>query len=141
MTLAGALQCTITTPEQRVFEGDATSVVLPAAAGELCILPRHAPLVGSLGFGELRITAPDGSTRRFFVQGGFLQVYQNAVTVLATSAVDAVDLDPAAEEAELARLQSMVPPAQDDPRALEAHGRQVAVRRSRLRMARKKQQE
>ena len=60
-------------------------LVVTAADGELCILPRHAPLIAALGNGEARVTlGKDGRRARFFIHGGFCQVLNNQVTVLAT---------------------------------------------------------
>ena len=81
------LHCVITSPEGLIFAGNARSVVVPAVDGELGILPRHAPLIGALGRGIVRIQEADASTNsRFFVSGGFLQILKNEVTILATEA-------------------------------------------------------
>lgn len=83
------LKCVITSPEGLVFQGDASCVVVPGIDGELGFLPKHAPLVGLLGNGEMRIDAIEASAAtqklRFFVEGGFVQVIENRVTVLATA--------------------------------------------------------
>jgi F-type H+-transporting ATPase subunit epsilon len=72
----------VISPESAVFDGEADSVVAPAFDGEIGILANHAPLMTVLGAGVLRIDA-GGATRRFRVQGGFLQVVKNSVRVLA----------------------------------------------------------
>ena len=72
----------VISPEAAVFDGDADSVVAPAFDGEIGILNNHAPLMTVLGTGVLRVTSA-GLTRRFRVQGGFLQVVKNSVRVLA----------------------------------------------------------
>lgn len=76
------MQVTIISPESAVFDGEAESVVAPAFDGELGVLPNHAPMMTLLGTGVLRVQA-GGITRRFRVQGGFLQVVRNRVRVLA----------------------------------------------------------
>ena len=95
------LDCTVTTPEELVFEGAVESVTVPAADGEMGFLPRHAPLVGSLGFGELRVASGDGSRQVFFVNGGFVQVVDGRVTVLAVEAQAVADLDAESAKADL----------------------------------------
>ena len=66
------LECVLTSPEELVFEGKVRSVVVPATDGEMGILPRHAPLIGALSYGELRIEKEDGQKAHYFVQdGGF----------------------------------------------------------------------
>lgn len=84
------LRCEIYSPEGSVYKGDATQVVATAVDGQLGVLYNHAPLVTALGEGPLRITAPDGSERRYVAMGGFLEVFQNHVTVL-TEKIEAAE--------------------------------------------------
>jgi F-type H+-transporting ATPase subunit epsilon len=72
----------VISPERSVFDGEADAVTAPAFDGEMGILNGHAPLMTVLGKGVLKIRE-GGSTRRFDVQGGFLQVVHNTVRVLA----------------------------------------------------------
>lgn len=83
--MAGPLRVAVISPEQVLYEGEAESVVAPAGNGELGILRGHAPLMALLGSGELRIGS-GGAAQRFRVSGGFLQVVDNAVTVLSERA-------------------------------------------------------
>ena len=84
-TSPGALHVVVISPEQTVFEGRADAVVAPAWDGEVGILRGHAPLMAVLGTGEIRITRA-GTVERFNVEGGFLQVVDNVVTVLSERA-------------------------------------------------------
>ncbi|HET7275906.1 MAG TPA: ATP synthase F1 subunit epsilon [Longimicrobiaceae bacterium] len=79
------LKLVVISPEQKVFEGEVDSVVAPAWDGELGILSGHAPLVALLGSGDLRVKH-GGTTEEFHVEGGFLQVIDNVVTVLSERA-------------------------------------------------------
>ena len=74
----------VISPERAVFDGEAESVVAPAYDGEVGILPRHAAMMTLLGRGTLAIRH-GGTTSRFRVQGGFLQVVSNTVRVVAES--------------------------------------------------------
>jgi F-type H+-transporting ATPase subunit epsilon len=76
------MRVTVISPEAAVFDGEADAVVVPAFDGELGILPNHAPLMTTLGSGVLTVRVGDHTTR-FRVQGGFLQVVQNSVRILA----------------------------------------------------------
>ncbi|MGH7561568.1 MAG: F0F1 ATP synthase subunit epsilon [Gemmatimonadales bacterium] len=69
-------------PERAVYDGDADAVTAPCYDGEVGILPRHAPFMSLLGRGTLTVRSGD-TTRRFRVQGGFLQVVSNTVRVVA----------------------------------------------------------
>lgn len=77
-----ALKVSVISPEASLFEGEAESVVAPAFDGEIGILGGHAPLMTLLGKGELRIVAGGTSTRKFSIEGGFLQVVNNQVRVV-----------------------------------------------------------
>jgi F-type H+-transporting ATPase subunit epsilon len=94
----GRIHCTVVTPESAVYEGTVDAVVVPAHDGEVGILPGHAHFLAKLGFGELRVTS-NSHTESLFVDGGFVQVAGDRVTVLTDSACppEALDL-PAAEE-------------------------------------------
>lgn len=81
------LAVTVISPDRTLFDGDAEMVVAPAWDGEFGILRGHAPMLVLLGDGELRITGADGGgERRFRVEGGFLQVTDDVVTVLSEQA-------------------------------------------------------
>ena len=72
----------VISPERAVFDGEAESVTAPAYDGQVGILPRHAPFMTLLGSGTLAVRK-GGTTSRFHVQGGFLQVVSNTVRVVA----------------------------------------------------------
>src|SRR3954468_6112542 len=96
-TTGRELHCVVVTPERMLLDEAADFVALPMYDGELGVLPGRAPLIGRLGYGELRIRR-GGAVRRFFVDGGFAQVRDNAVTVLTPRAQKAEEIDPAAAE-------------------------------------------
>src|SRR5947199_6542905 len=104
------LQCVVVTPERALVDEPADFVALPMYDGELGVLPGRAPLIGRLGFGELRVRR-GGDTQRFYVDGGFAQVRANVVTVLTGRAVPAAELS--ADAAEQA-LQAALRPATGD---------------------------
>lgn len=81
----GGLQVSVISPEATIFEGEADAVVVPAWDGELGILRGHAPLMALLGTGNIRISR-GGRTERFHVNGGFVQVINNRVSVLSEAA-------------------------------------------------------
>ena len=85
MSMAGALQVSVISPERTVFEGQAEQVVAPAWDGEIGILRGHAPMLVLLGDGEVRIRA-EGQDQRFQIAGGFLQVVEDHVTILSEHA-------------------------------------------------------
>ena len=94
------LKCVVVTPEKAVFDSTADFVAVPMLDGELGVLPGRQPMIGRLGYGELR-TVQGNSTRRYYVDGGFVQVRSDVVTVLTAKAISADDLKAAAAEAAL----------------------------------------
>lgn len=81
----GPINVSVISPERVIFEGQADQVVAPAWDGKVGILRNHAPLMLLLGTGELRITQGHNE-QTFQVNGGFLQVVDNVVTVLSEQA-------------------------------------------------------
>lgn len=79
------MRVSVVSPEQVLYQGDASSVVAPAYDGQVGILPRHAPFMALLGEGTLAIRNRDGESR-FSVSGGFIQVVDNVVRVVAERA-------------------------------------------------------
>jgi F-type H+-transporting ATPase subunit epsilon len=98
------LRCLVVTPERTLLDDLVDFVALPLYDGELGVLPRRAPLIGRLGYGELR-TVTDGATRRTFVDGGFAQVRDDVVTVLTSRAIPAGQVDTVAAARELEQAQ------------------------------------
>jgi F-type H+-transporting ATPase subunit epsilon len=88
----------IVTPERLVFDETVDGVTLPGSEGELGVLPHHAPLVSTLGVGELRIRV-GGQEEWFAIVGGFVQVLPDKVVVMAETAdmASEIDLEKAAE--------------------------------------------
>ncbi|MEW5952330.1 MAG: F0F1 ATP synthase subunit epsilon [Bacillota bacterium] len=82
----------IVTPQKKVFSEDVRFVVAPGVEGELGILPDHAPLISALAIGVLRIQQ-EGKNFKVFVNGGFMEVINSRVTVIANSAERAEDID------------------------------------------------
>ena len=76
------MHVTVVSPERAVFDEAADAVVAPAYDGQIGILPHHAPLLTLLGTGELTVRQ-GGTSRRFQLAGGFLQVVADAVRVVA----------------------------------------------------------
>jgi F-type H+-transporting ATPase subunit epsilon len=70
----GVFGVEIVTPEQSLFAGGATSVVLATSDGALTVLDGHTPLVGDVVPCEVKVEQPDGAPLRLAVHGGFLQV-------------------------------------------------------------------
>lgn len=98
--MAQTLKCIVVTPERTVVDEVADFIAVPLFDGELGVLPGRAPLIGRLGFGELRTQAA-GKTHRYYVDGGFVQVRDSAVTVLTPRALKVEDINVAQVQRQL----------------------------------------
>jgi F-type H+-transporting ATPase subunit epsilon len=126
------LQCVVVTPERALLDEPVEFVALPMYDGELGVLPGRAPLIGRLGYGELRIRR-GAETQRFFVDGGFAQVRANVVTVLTPRALRAEQIDIVAAEQALAAAGA--PPA--TPEGQDTQWKNQERARAQLRIARR----
>jgi F-type H+-transporting ATPase subunit epsilon len=93
----------IVTPERLVYSDDVDAVAVPGVEGELGVLPHHAPLITTIGLGELRIRR-GGVEDHFAIIGGFLQVRPDKVVVMAETADMASEID--LERAQQARREA-----------------------------------
>ncbi len=81
--MAGTLHCSVLSPDGSIFEGEIAFIEAHALDGRLGILPGHAPLITALGDGPLRIRLEGQEDHKWQVSGGFLEVLDNHVSVLA----------------------------------------------------------
>jgi F-type H+-transporting ATPase subunit epsilon len=98
--MAEQLQLEVVTPERRVLSEQVNSVTVPGRGGEMGILPGHAPLISELRTGVLSYNE-DGTTFQLHVSGGFVEVNDDRVSVLAEIAERPEEID--AARARLAR--------------------------------------
>ena len=127
------LKCVVVTPETTVLEAEADFVALPLFDGEVGIAPLRAPMIGRLGFGEMRLLE-EGSTSSYYVDGGFVQVADNVVSVLTNRAVPIDELDEGVAGEE---LQAALQRSAHSPEALAIRDRLQAQGRAKLRLAKK----
>ena len=90
--MADQLQLEVVTPERRLLSEQVNSVTVPGRGGELGILPGHAPLISDLQTGILSYTE-DGTTFQLHVSGGFVEVNDDRVSVLAEVAERPEEID------------------------------------------------
>ena len=128
------LHLEIVTAEKLVYQDDVDMVIAPAADGEVGILPHHAPLLTTLQVGELRVKK-GGSEQSLLIAGGFMEVSNGRVTVLADAAEHAEDIDVQRAEEARRRAQESLANRSNVESELAA---QAAMRRAtvRIRIAR-----
>jgi F-type H+-transporting ATPase subunit epsilon len=128
------LQCIVVTPETTVKDQMADFVALPLYDGEIGIAPGHSPMIGRLGYGEMRIREGN-HTANYYVDGGFVEVAGNVVSVLTNRAIPAASLDAgvASEQLSTARQRTA-----NTPELMEIRDRLIKQARAQLHIARKK---
>ena len=124
------LRVDIVTAERLVYAGEADLVLAPGAEGQLGILPSHAPLLAELDPGELVIRSGERD-EEMALTGGFIEVFANRVTVLASAAEQAGDIDRERAARALARAQERIAARGPDVDLARAQG---ALQRSRARL-------
>jgi F-type H+-transporting ATPase subunit epsilon len=124
------LRCVVVTPEKALLDEPADFVVVPMIDGELGVALDRLPLIGRLGFGELRITQGK-QVKHFYVDGGFVQIRGNVVTVLTSKAMAVKDIKVADAEAVL----HSPPPAVATLEGEEARQKAQQRARAQLRIA------
>jgi F-type H+-transporting ATPase subunit epsilon len=86
------IRCEIVSQDRMVFEGDVDSVLAPGTEGEMGILPNHAPLLSTLGYGVIKVRY-QAQEEYFTVAGGIIEVQPDIVTVLADAAENVREID------------------------------------------------
>jgi len=110
----------IVSQERLVFEDhDVDMVVIPAAEGQMGVLPRHAPVLTTLDFGEL-VVRKGNAEERFAIFGGVVDVRPGRVVVLADMAESSFEIDSAAAEAARERAEKLLQEGVDSPENRQA---------------------
>ena len=126
------IRCEIVSQDRTVFQGDVDIVILPGAAGEMGILPHHAPVLTILKYGVIKIRK-QGREELFAVAGGMAEVQPDIVTILADAAENIQDIDITRAQAAKKRaedaLSKLKPEDHDAYLTMEA-----ALKRSTLRL-------
>ena len=126
------IRCEIVSHYRTVFQGDVDIIVLPGLAGEMGILPHHAPVLTILKYGVIKIRQK-GKEELFTVAGGMAEVQPDIVTILADAAENIQEIDATRAKAAKKRaedaLAKLKPEDHDTYLTMEA-----ALRRSNLRL-------
>jgi F-type H+-transporting ATPase subunit epsilon len=127
------LHCIVVTPERTVRDEMVDFVALPLFDGEIGIAMGHSPLIGRLGYGEMRLKRGE-DVARFYVEGGFVEVLGDVVSVLTNRAIPAEELDGAVAAEQLLTVQAR---ATHNPEEMAIRDRQTAQLRGQIRVLRR----
>ena len=127
------IRCEIVSQDRTVFQGDVDIVVLPGAAGEMGILPHHAPVLTTLKYGIIKVRR-NNKEELFAVAGGVAEVQPSIITILADAAENIEEIDIVRAKAAKKRAEDALAnlsPEEDRDAYLVM---EAALRRSNLRL-------
>ena len=125
------LNCIVLTPDRQLYEGQIHFAVVQAYDGEIGFLFNHAPFVSELGIGEMRLRTGD-VTEYLTVQGGFVEIKNNELIILAENAYKKEELVKDTLEKQLndlqARMQAKEKKTLDERMVFDVELRQLKAR-------------
>ena len=106
--MAELLDFELVSPERRLAKAKVAMVVVPGVEGDFGVLPGHAPMMSTIRPGAIAIHEADGgpATMRFFIDGGFAEVTETGLTILAEKATPVAEIDVAAVATQLAAART-----------------------------------
>lgn len=125
------LKLEVITPEDVTLRAESTSVVVPGVDGELGIWPNHAPLLAGLKPGVITYKTASG-TQKLVVSGGFIEISNNVISVIAPAAEKASDIDFARAEAAKKRAEERLAQKNAD---IDIARAQAALARAKARLS------
>lgn len=130
--MARKIRLDIVTPERVAFSAEVNMVIARSSAGDIGILPGHAPLIAGLEIAPLRLMTDEGEAQ-IALSGGFIEVQPEKVTLLANSAELAEEIDIERAEAAKKRAEGWLKGSEE----FDAKRAEIALRRAvvRLRVA------
>lgn len=124
--MAEKVEFELVSPERLLYSEDVDMVVVPGAEGDFGALPRHAPMITAVRPGIINVYQDGSVSERIFVAGGFAEVNETRLTVLAEEAVKLADLSPETVAERLRKAELAVEEADGElPRSLAQ--RELAV--------------
>ena len=103
----------VVTYEEKVLEQEAEFVLVRTTEGDMGILPNHSPFIAGLSTGEMKIRL-NGKEEKYFVSEGLLEISNNVVTIIATEAIPADQLDVERAKKEFEELKAKLAKMQED---------------------------
>ncbi len=123
--MAQTFKLEVVTPDKKVLSTDVDYAGVPGAVGEFGVLPQHIPFLSALGIGKLHYKNAD-KQGDLFISGGFAEVGENSLSILAEAAEKAEDIDKVRAEKSLQRAEKRLQNPEKD----------TDIQRAKLAMAR-----
>ncbi|TVR25991.1 MAG: ATP synthase F1 subunit epsilon [Balneolaceae bacterium] len=130
--MANLFKAQILTPDGTLFDGEVTGVQVPGSSGDFLMLFNHAPIVSTLGIGPVILKKNDETEIQFAITGGFVEMNENSMTLLAEKAEEASAID----VKEARRLYDDAKARMKDKKAdLELAERDLKIAKNKLKVA------
>jgi F-type H+-transporting ATPase subunit epsilon len=130
--VANTFHAQVLTPDGSLYDGEATAVRVPGVQGNFTMLHNHAPIVSTLGVGAVVITNADNSETIYAVSGGFVEMNDNNMTLLAEKAEEASEIDTEAAQKMLEEAMSRLSEKGENREKAE---KEIAVAKNQLKIA------
>ena len=133
--MAKTFHCSIVTPTETVFDGEIEYASFPAWDGQHGVIAGQSPQLSRLGYGSLRLDAPEGGSRWYLLEGGFAQVQAGGLTLLTSRATATERLSLEEADRELAEANARVTTPGQDRAAVERDQQRALAKKALARAA------
>ena len=105
-------------PEASIVSSEVDMVLIPGIDGDAGILPDHSPFMTTLRQGIVEVTFEQGNVKKYLVEGGFADITQDKMTILAETSLNLSDTDSKVLKSELDIINEKLASAQEDEKVL-----------------------
>jgi F-type H+-transporting ATPase subunit epsilon len=105
-------------PEASIVSSEVEMVLIPGIDGDAGILPNHSPFMTTLRQGIVEVTFEEGNVKRYLVEGGFADITQDKMTILAENSLNLSDSDSNALKNEIELINEKLVSAVDNEKIL-----------------------
>ena len=105
-------------PEASIVSSEVDMVLIPGVDGDAGILPDHSPFMTTLRQGIVEVTFEQGNVKKYLVEGGFADITQDKMTILAETSLNLSDSDSKVLKSEIDIINEKLPSAEEDEKVL-----------------------
>ena len=105
-------------PEASIVSSEVDMVLIPGIDGDAGILPDHSPFMTTLRQGIVEVTFEQGNVKKYLVEGGFADITQDKMTILAETSLNLSDSDSKVLKGELDIINEKLASAEEDEKVL-----------------------
>ena len=105
-------------PEASIVSSEVDMVLIPGIDGDAGILPDHSPFMTTLRQGIVEVTFEQGNVKKYLVEGGFADITQDKMTILAETSLNLSDTDSKVLKSEIDIINEKLASAEEDEKVL-----------------------